>query len=452
MIAIAGAVALAALAGLGAPAMPASADPGGDGGPQSPRAARSHDNAKPYPVPTTRRGTCAGVQANLRAHHGSNPNLTSCAELESGGAPSARKPQGGRPAATPQADAFWCESLTPVTWWLVRDGQCQLFLLHYTVWDKNGVVVGAAELVARDQIELSFTSLTFDEFMEVELLSQWGAAKNISVSWQSVCWLCTDPETGMQPHVDGPWKFNKSVGPGKKADGSVGWADLAVHCTDPEGDCQLVDSGNISTEIDATQPDAATETPVGKYDSYPIRCDMVVFSYTGCVVPDYTPTFEARSDTYGASAAMIGWAQTHLAGHWGLEGQGQPLHRLADDAQAAANRRVICDSTFNPVDPPVEDDSCDEFPFAATRESGALTGATSGAQCAQVTAVRNASPGLPLMLRWPTVQPLGTPTGTERCVRGHIPALLNTGLGGALGRFTQENHVFDSEAYWVEAI
>ena len=121
---------------------------------------------------------------------------------------------------------------------------------------------------------------------------------------------------------------------------------------------------------------------------------------------------------YGSSAAMIQWAQFNLSGAWGLQGVGAPLHRLTDSILSSNNREVICDSSFvaNPaitaaLAPYNDTDSCDEYPFASSYESGAMvdgvTGApkpyvTTGANCAQVTAVTRPGPA------GPTRPPTGT--------------------------------------------
>lgn len=196
------------------------------------------------------------------------------------------------------------------------------------------------------------------------------------------------------------------------------------------------------------------------------RCDSVIpKNSVGCVNPDFTPTLDIPLSTGGASADMVRWAQQNLSGHWGLRGQGEPLHRLGDDGQTSDNRGVICDGSFTPdqaitdaLAPYGDKDSCDEFPFARTYESGAMTtgadGAakpyvTSGAQCAQVTAVQTGTSGTDEAADWKTVQPTGTPSGTEPCVRGHIPNLLNGAVGRMYGNFSPSNRLVDKDPFWL---
>ncbi|CAM5640474.1 hypothetical protein SCALM49S_04792 [Streptomyces californicus] len=87
-------------------------------------------------------------------------------------------------------------------------------------------------------------------------------------------------------------------------------------------------------------------------------------------------------------------------------GSGQTCWRRLDrwqrKSQADNNRQAICGATKFTKDPTITDDSCDEFPFAGTYESGALNGVDHGKDCAQVTAVKKGSgTGLPTV--WPTV-------------------------------------------------
>ncbi|WP_211301831.1 hypothetical protein [Streptomyces sparsogenes] len=165
-------------------------------------------------------------------------------------------------------------------------------------------------------------------------------------------------------------------------------------------------------------------------------------------MPWYTATLQVPRSLYGSSADMIEWAQHNLSGHWGLRGTGQPLRRLQKESDQASNRNTICGSTKFTKDPNIPDDSCDEFPFAGTWESGALNGVTHGKDCAQVTAVQADNSG-DLATDWPTITPVGTFTGNEKCVRGHIPRDLNTDLGGAYGVFVKNARLADNDPFWL---
>jgi hypothetical protein len=183
------------------------------------------------------------------------------------------------------------------------------------------------------------------------------------------------------------------------------------------------------------------------------RCDSAFTNSSGCVDEGFIPTLFLSLAKYGAAAAMVQFAQDNMTAHWGKQGEGSPLTRLA--AGGSANRAVICDSTFVSQGTAIggndgDKDSCDEFPFAATYQSGVLNGVTSGAQCAQVTATPSGGPTTGNEAAdWPTVAIVGTPTLNESCVRGHIPLNLNTAAGGAYGGLITSNRLLDADPFWV---
>lgn len=96
-------------------------------------------------------------------------------------------------------------------------------------------------------------------------------------------------------------------------------------------------------------------------------------------------------------------------------------------------------------------DTCDEFPFAGTYENPANNGGiTDGAQCVQVTAIQIDKPtGTNEAADWPSTVTLGTPTGQETCVRGHIPGKLNSSVGGSYGNLVRSNRLDDNDPFWM---
>lgn len=220
---------------------------------------------------------------------------------------------------------------------------------------------------------------------------------------------------------------------------------------------------NLIANVPGYPPIPASDTGV-----LPGRCDSIVSNVgnDGCVDEQFTPTMNLSRSIYGSSADMIAWAQNNLSGHWGLQGKGQPLHRLMDPVLILDNRTIICqdgsftpDPTLNTALAPYKDkDSCDEFPFAGTYESGAkvedVNGnpkpfVNTGADCAQVTAVKTGTSGNEAT-DWATTTVVGTPTLTEPCVRGHIPLSQNTNATGtAYSTTITVNHLIDKDAFWL---
>ena len=200
-----------------------------------------------------------------------------------------------------------------------------------------------------------------------------------------------------------------------------------------------------------------------KWDSpLKYRCDrnLAGIAGPGCVFPEFTPTFTVSRREFGAAAALIQWAQVNMSAHWGWQGHGKPLRRLAGRAAIDANRHVICETDFQRFPPWVADhgkvkvnDSCDEFPFAATHESGAMGpgGVTTGAACQQLKAVKTSDTGSVARI-WNAVTPIGKfIRRAAKCVRGHIPITLNVLVGsrGYFG-FIGSARLLDKDPFWLQ--
>jgi hypothetical protein len=99
-------------------------------------------------------------------------------------------------------------------------------------------------------------------------------------------------------------------------------------------------------------------------------------------------------------------------------------------------------------------DSCDEYPFFASYENPAHKdpsdgGISDGNECAQLTAVQEATPVNDLPADWKEVAELDSPTGKELCVRAHIPGKPNSSAGGSLGALTRTARLVDGDPFWV---
>ncbi|MFK0297015.1 hypothetical protein ACIQU6_42005 [Streptomyces sp. NPDC090442] len=185
-----------------------------------------------------------------------------------------------------------------------------------------------------------------------------------------------------------------------------------------------------------TLPDA--ERPFKLAADWPgpnLRCDAEVGQYPGCIVMGHLANVTIRQSLYGAAAVAYEWAQKNLTfNNFGTEDK--PLHRDKDEQRAKDRRKRSCRWAPKFVkDPTVRDDSCDEFPFAKSREGG-----TPGAQCAEIIP-RNTG-GV-----W-TVDKVRNPAGAP-CIRAHVPRSENTGAGGELGRAVVADRIIDGEAYQV---
>lgn len=99
------------------------------------------------------------------------------------------------------------------------------------------------------------------------------------------------------------------------------------------------------------------------------RCDNMIKGYSpGCVFPAAIPTMYSMQKL-PKIAKNIRQIQARGNGHYGRPGSGHPLHRLANRTKQNDNRRKVCArKVVGP--PPKAGVSCDEYPFASTREGG----------------------------------------------------------------------------------
>ncbi len=203
------------------------------------------------------------------------------------------------------------------------------------------------------------------------------------------------------------------------------------------------------------------------------RCDngVAVASTQGCVDENFTPTMYISYSDGGASVDMINYYLWNIAPYYGNQYSSapKPLHRLTDPILSGPNgnnREIICkDGSFTP-DPTItaalapfnDNDSCDEYPFASTYESGAMEdGAdgnpkpfvTTGADCAQVTADHTNTTNTYEATDWVSVT-VNSTTGSDPCIRGHIPQKLNSYVGGVYRGLIGTARLIDKDAFWVQ--
>jgi hypothetical protein len=217
---------------------------------------------------------------------------------------------------------------------------------------------------------------------------------------------------------------------------------------------------------DGTQPWDTQETG----DLYG-RCDNAVAdpNSKGCVDQAFIPTMYPSYAEDGAAADLIEYAEWNLPPYYGNEYSTHPtpLHRLQNSIVQDNNREIICGkSSFTPdssitaaLAPFGDTDSCDEFPFASTYESGAMEDGvdgnpkpyvTTGANCAQDTAVHTDTTNTIEPTDWNAITETGIITGTEPCIRAHMPNLLNGHVGSEYSALGRTARLIDKDAFWIE--
>lgn len=323
--------------------------------------------------------------------------------------------------------ATWCDGLDAGQWWVTRTEACihGLTIIYTVIAIPSGLPVGTATFSVSQEIELSTTTTQLSEDSAVTLAE---ASGELAAPRASFAAACTAPCVT----TDGAG-FTETMT-------LLETEDAFFTYTDNPGTNGVHNFITTYTFNVAPPPNTTPAPPVTWSLPTTLRCDSQVGNFPGCVVPFVTPELVVSLTTHRAAAANILFAQTSLPDGWGST---QPLTRQANTATADANRRAICeDGTWVP-DPTISQDSCDEYAFAASRQSGAAFGLR-GIDCAEVTPVQGR------LGRWSIV--LNRYTGTERCVRGHVPLPENSLVGTALSNLTQGQRILDAEAYFVTVV
>jgi hypothetical protein len=326
----------------------------------------------------------------------------------------------------------------PPKGWYNRTQACVMDGASINWYDSSGQLVGSTSFVMTQAMQLNPGGLGFSEVLRVVTVVNTGTYPTLGMNLFVTC--------GNTCKVTYHWPQGATLADGTH--GSLDYTDTA-----PTG---AVNTFKTAYQLTLVSPEI-TNPVVFKWKlPVSIRCDnnMPGITGPGCVFPAFTPAFTVSRTQYGASAAMIAWAQTNLSAHWGLRGKGKPLTRLANSTISGNNNKIICQRGWKAYPPWVgggitDKDSCDEFPFAATYQSGALNGITTGADCAQVKAVQTSSSGTEARI-WNAVKPIGTFSTSAKCVRGHIPLNLNVSLGrDAYKVFIKSTRLLNKDPFWL---
>jgi hypothetical protein len=340
--------------------------------------------------------------------------------------------------ATKPADAAVSALCSPGLNLYNRTQACWEHILTFTFFNEDEEPVGTLVSDWVQYIALNIKSTTWTERDTVILAVYKGETAPVEVDLMPSC--------GSPCHATGHFSGVVEVGLTGTIDYTDGVAKNASNTT----------STHYLLDYDA--PGYIPLTVVAWNSPVEYRCDnqLTGLAGAGCVFPTYTPTFVVSTADYGAAAQLIAWAQVYMNAHWGWYGHGKPLTRQAGTAAANANRQVICGRKWTAYPAWTADnnkvrqgDSCDEFPFAATNQSGGKTVAN-GAACVQLKAVKtNDKGGTPAKI-WTRVEPVGSVDRGAACVRGHIPVDLNTALGrDAYRDFIKATRLLNGNPFWV---
>lgn len=295
-----------------------------------------------------------------------------------------------------------------------------------------GEVLGTGVLTVDSSATLSATTGQWQESETVTLTSVSGEVEDLEVGLTASC------NSTCAPTTPSPWSGTELLAEGESASGAV-----TFQATPGAGNVSYVTTSyNLTVLQPGTTPINASSTWT---NPQAVRCDTL-FPYatqtsTGCVIAAVRPQITLSLATYGAAAALYGFAEQDWIDEWGTNGS--PLQRQPNPAIQTANRTNTCGTgasrPFVINDSVVPDDSCDEYPFAATYQGG-----KDGGLCADV---------FPLLENgtWMLYEDPNAPAVTynEPCLRGHVPSSENSLVGPALGNFAKSQRVIDGDNYNV---
>ncbi|MFD6072510.1 hypothetical protein [Amycolatopsis lurida] len=363
---------------------------------------------------------CSTVRANLAGYARSGARQVLCRD-------DAPIPEVGQRSGADGTLAAWCSGAAPRTVWVTRNAACVHGLLSNwsVVQVPNGAVLGTATFEISHEIDLFPTRVDVEDNTAVTLISSTGVLTSPTATLTATC----SSPCGTS---DGTGFTLETFTRGETEDAFFRYS----------GEAAINKAIFFSTSYTLTvQPPPGT-TPLGpgtwRLSDNLFRCDDLVSSFRGCVIPMFVPEVPVSVSTHQAAAIGILVAQYNLPDGFGRT---VPLNRLADENAAEANRRKICEDGTWVTRPDVRDDSCDEYAFARARQSGGFLGLT-GKDCAEVMPWFNSDDG-----QW--YYEAIRMTGKERCLRAHVPLDQNSLVGSTLGVVTNDARLIDGDPYWV---
>lgn len=412
------------------PSAPASPHVGHQSGAALP-ALPAKPTIKPDIVPTATSDNCAAALPHLKDYAARGIKQVACETTTRTAAPSLAHT--GTASVKPDAFPTACGNNA---WGIARTEECNLNSIHeWTAFDtETGAPVGTETYLISQDIRLSTSTSTITESITFAYAAATGAAVGLpsTVDWVSGC--------GSPCGVNSLPTTTFTILVGLSKTFTVTYRDNPL--------AQTPDTFSTNYSYTAL-PTGFIPISVDTWTSpAPIRCDNNTPSFTnaGCVVPSYVPAVVLPLSKYGAAAMNAYVGELYLPGTPGLS-DNTPLTR-GDPANTTANRNVTC-SGFQPLPPGnsygVVSDSCDEYPFASSQQSGGAIG-LAGSNCLEIVPKQDAN------ANWIWIA-LNTYTNAfpQLCLRGHVNSILNSNVGsGALNPMYTLNRLMIGDRYTVQ--
>ncbi|MER7350443.1 hypothetical protein ABT390_34110 [Streptomyces aurantiacus] len=393
----------------------------------------------PEPAPAPERSNCD--EQHLKELRDAGQKRAVCVEW---GAPQeAAKKQTARPksAAKSAGSAFWCANENMNKTYVTRTSICSRRSMTILLVDTiTGKTWGKARGYTEQEIDTQTNSVEFDEHFKFHLTDSDITSSVMTVKAEAICslddsckqrgpWADKPQPITVGQSVEGHWSRSWNGTKGRKT--FLLQYDIIVNIGSGFGNLSW--GGHL-------EPGGGT---------FKVRCDNSVNRFAGCVVPSFTPTLVVPKK-HKEARAFIAVAQASMSTHPGLKGAGKPLHREGSLKESEKNRAVICDSTYKAASN-TPNPTCDEFPFAKSKESGRRLGVKSGKECQWYWVAEDTVNGKKnSLLMWDGLFEAKLPP-SAKCARASMPSIQNKGVGGALGNLTKEERLLNNDPYWVDA-
>lgn len=316
------------------------------------------------PAQASASGNCGTVRAELKGYAARHVQRVSCTTITPDTAQPKTPPHAGARLVKPMTGS-WCGSQTGI-WLYSRTENCIVgYGITSTTYDTGtGAPVGTGHFSWNQDIILSTSS---DLFVE-----------NDTVTWDQIT---GEEAPGLLSFVSG---CTSKCAPTPGANGiltpiSYGQS-LSIHLVfeDSPGTA-APDSFTTNYFMGPVSPGVLSTNVFNWRMPVTIRCDNLPPRVSpGCVFPAAVPQLVLSEATWGAAAAKVLIGEYYLAGSPGLT-TATALTR-GDPTLNQGNRDAVCDSTFVTNNTLVPTDSCDEYPFASSQQSGGQRNLT-GVNC-----------------------------------------------------------------------
>ncbi|MEW2373374.1 hypothetical protein AB0940_28975 [Streptomyces sp. NPDC006656] len=365
--------------------------------------------------------------------------------------PSSPQAPSARALAADDAIVPWCNDPSVTGYTITRREGCHK-LAVLTRWEKDGKTVGTAVFLVREETVLS-NSKSFDQRMFISPMSISPELGAVTLDyWDALCTV------NCSSSLSGAWSSPTTWAP--VGDSHMASATRTFTWTKPtSGTSENFDRGTI-LKFSASSPAVAgaVETKAPSWSLFSeIQCDsdLAVANSTGCVFGKHIPTWSATTSRYPSAAAYYWIMREKLPSHPGSKKYGTPMHRLKDTKAQKKNRDAICNKTG--IDPWTAHQSatpdekgriqCDEFPFAASQESGGQS-LPNGGGCVQLYAQQEGDG----TWRLHEDERYDPPSWTEVCGRASMPGQdnMDAGRGPGLSGFYTKARVLNGGAFYME--